>query len=145
VKSSTIYSLLLCSFSVSANPSSLQEPIQEIEVITVEGQQLYLKKREIEHAKGFSNADIFSTFASIDANNLRNEAGALDIGIRGVQGEGRVPIFIDGSLQSTHTNRGIWVLLTAPTLIQISSVQCTSAKEPVSVQRLSQPVRLVVP
>tara|TARA_Y100000588_G_scaffold395117_1_gene520062 strand:+ start:31252 stop:33567 length:2316 start_codon:yes stop_codon:yes gene_type:complete len=106
VKSSTIYSLLLCSFYVSANPSSLQEPIQEIEVITVEGQQLYLKKREIEHAKGFSNADIFSTFASIDANNLRNEARALDIGIRGVQGEGRVPIFIDGSLQSTHTNRG---------------------------------------
>ncbi len=32
---------------------------------------------------------------------MHYEAGALDIGIRGVQGEGRVLIFIDGSLQST--------------------------------------------
>ncbi|MEJ6474437.1 TonB-dependent receptor domain-containing protein [Pseudoalteromonas piscicida] len=86
--------------------SDVKQADQNIEVIVVEGEKLQLRKREIEHTKGSSNSDIFSTFTGVNANNLRNEAGALDIGIRGVQGEGRVPIFIDGSLQSTHTNRG---------------------------------------
>lgn len=63
-------------------------------------------RKEIDRSKGSSNSDIFSTITGVQANNIRNEAGALDIGIRGLQGEGRVPIFIDGSLQSTHTNRG---------------------------------------
>lgn len=77
-----------------------------MEVIVVSGNKIQLDRHQLERSKGSSNSDIFSTFTGIDANNLRNEAGALDIGIRGVQGEGRVPIFIDGSLQSTHTNRG---------------------------------------
>ncbi|UGA39707.1 TonB-dependent receptor plug domain-containing protein [Chromobacterium haemolyticum] len=42
----------------------------------------------------------------MQVNNIRNEAGAIDLGIRGLQGEGRVPVLIDGSLQSTHTARG---------------------------------------
>ncbi|WP_065979481.1 MULTISPECIES: TonB-dependent receptor plug domain-containing protein [Pseudoalteromonas] len=79
---------------------------KSIEVITVKGEQLQLDRDDIDRTRGNANADIFSTFTGIEANNIRNEAGALDIGIRGVQGEGRVPIFIDGSLQSTHTNRG---------------------------------------
>lgn len=62
--------------------------------------------KQIEKLKGGTNADIFSTVTAVQSNNMRNEAGALDIGIRGLQGEGRVPIYIDGSLQSTHTNRG---------------------------------------
>jgi hemoglobin/transferrin/lactoferrin receptor protein len=77
---------------------------KDIEVIYVHGKQH--KITEIQYSKGISNADIFSGNPAIDSNNLRNEAGALDIGIRGVQGEGRVQIFIDGTLQSTHTNRG---------------------------------------
>ncbi|KTF13675.1 TonB-dependent receptor [Pseudoalteromonas sp. H105] len=79
---------------------------QDIEVIEVKGDRLHMHREQIARTKGLSNSDLFSSFAGIEANNLRNEAGALDIGIRGVQGEGRVPIFIDGSLQSTHTNRG---------------------------------------
>lgn len=79
---------------------------EDIEVIVVKGTQLHLTRADMDRTSGLSNSDIFSTFSGIEANNIRNEAGALDIGIRGVQGEGRVPIFIDGSLQSTHTNRG---------------------------------------
>lgn len=79
---------------------------KDIEVIVVKGTQLKVTRAEMDRTVGLSNSDIFSTFSGIEANNIRNEAGALDIGIRGVQGEGRVPIFIDGSLQSTHTNRG---------------------------------------
>lgn len=83
-----------------------QDGKENIEVIVVKGDQIHLKRDDIDRTRGNSNSNIFSTFTGIESNNLRNEAGALDIGIRGIQGEGRVPIFIDGSLQSTHTNRG---------------------------------------
>ncbi len=62
--------------------------------------------QQIDRLKGASNADVFAGIAGVQANNLRNEAGAIDVGIRGVQGEGRVPVFIDGALQQTHTARG---------------------------------------
>ena len=90
----------------SAVSNDLTEKQKDIEVIVVKGTQLKITREEMDRTSGLSNSDIFSTFSGIEANNIRNEAGALDVGIRGVQGEGRVPIFIDGSLQSTHTNRG---------------------------------------
>ena len=90
----------------SETHSTNRDKQQDIEVIVVKGDQINFNREQLERIKGSSNSDIFSTHTSIEANNLRNEAGALDIGIRGVQGEGRVPVFIDGSLQSTHTNRG---------------------------------------
>lgn len=90
----------------SATPDEGNNTQEDIEVILVKGDKLNMHREQIARTKGLSNSDIFSSFAGVEANNLRNEAGALDIGIRGVQGEGRVPIFIDGSLQSTHTNRG---------------------------------------
>ncbi|MBN3002240.1 TonB-dependent receptor [Chromobacterium alkanivorans] len=61
---------------------------------------------QLRRGRGTGNADIFSALPSVQANNIRNEAGAIDLGIRGLQGEGRVPVVIDGSLQSTHTARG---------------------------------------
>lgn len=79
------------------------------ETVTVHGQPIpndSLIRSDLDKMRGLANADIFSSVTSVQANNMHNEAGALDIGIRGMQGEGRVPIFIDGSLQSTHTSRG---------------------------------------
>lgn len=79
------------------------------ETVTVHGQSILTDQRtrsDLDKVRGIANADIFSGITSVQSNNMHNEAGALDIGIRGVQGEGRVPIFIDGSLQSTHTSRG---------------------------------------
>ncbi|MGP2836346.1 TonB-dependent receptor domain-containing protein, partial [Serratia nevei] len=66
----------------------------------------YLDRQKIARFRGTTNGDAFSGISGVQVNSLRNEAGALDIGIRGVQGEGRVPIVIDGSLQSSHTFRG---------------------------------------
>ena len=66
----------------------------------------FIGRDKIERFRGLSNGDAFSGVGSVQVNSVRNEAGALDVGIRGVQGEGRVPIIIDGSLQSTHTFRG---------------------------------------
>ncbi len=68
--------------------------------------RVYLDKEQLERYRGTGNGDVFQGISGVQVNSLRNEAGALDIGIRGVQGEGRVPVYIDGSLQSTHTFRG---------------------------------------
>ncbi|CNI81800.1 TonB-dependent receptor plug domain-containing protein [Yersinia pekkanenii] len=61
---------------------------------------------DIKNIRGTNNADVFGNETSLQINNSRNEGGAIDVGIRGLQGNGRVPIVIDGSLQSTNTWRG---------------------------------------
>ncbi|MCH7341692.1 TonB-dependent receptor [Acinetobacter higginsii] len=66
----------------------------------------HLDREQISRFRGTGNGDVFSDIAGVQVNSLRNEAGAIDIGIRGMQGEGRVPVIIDGSLQSSHTFRG---------------------------------------
>lgn len=63
-------------------------------------------RQQLARFRGLGNGDALSGIGGVQVNSVRNEAGALDVGIRGVQGEGRVPIIIDGSLQSTHTFRG---------------------------------------
>ncbi len=86
-------------------------------IIELEEVQVSAKKRKepatilINHEillrnRGTSNADVFNGEPGLLVNNIRNEAGGLDIGIRGLQGDGRVPILIDGGLQSTQTFRG---------------------------------------
>lgn len=65
-----------------------------------------LNSETLSHYRGSSNGDVFHGIPSLQLNNIRNEANALDIGIRGFQGEGRVPIIIDNGIQSTQTNRG---------------------------------------
>lgn len=71
-----------------------------------EPSEIQLGREALNMARSIGNAEIFSSQSNIQLNNIRNEGGAMDVGIRNLQGEGRVPIVIDGSLQSTHTNRG---------------------------------------
>lgn len=66
----------------------------------------FLGKTEVDRFKGTRNSDIFNQITGVQINNPANEAGALDIGIRGMQGNGRVPIVIDDAVQSTMTERG---------------------------------------
>ena len=66
----------------------------------------YLGKDEVERYRGTRNTDIFNDMTGVQMNNPANEAGALDPGIRGMQGNGRVPVVIDDSVQSTMTERG---------------------------------------
>lgn len=65
-----------------------------------------MNSQSIQRFRGTGNGDVFSGIAGAQVNSVRNEAGAIDVGIRGIQGEGRVPIVIDGTIQSTHTFRG---------------------------------------
>ncbi|MFV0249321.1 MAG: TonB-dependent receptor plug domain-containing protein [Tenacibaculum sp.] len=69
-------------------------------------EKIEIKKQTIAKFRGSSNAEIFNGLPGVQINNIRNEAGALDIGIRGLQGNGRVSVLIDGGLQSLQTNRG---------------------------------------
>lgn len=122
--------LLLANQSVSAQETThnLQEKDDQISskskvhdlgrvVVQVEEQSGYgkagggvasvaLNKEQLNRFRGTGNGEIFQGVSGLQVNSIRNEAGALDIGIRGIQGEGRVPVYIDGSLQSTHTFRG---------------------------------------
>lgn len=65
-----------------------------------------MNSESVQRFRGTGNGDVFSGVAGVQVNSLRNEAGAIDVGIRGLQREGRVPVLIDGALQSTHTFRG---------------------------------------
>lgn len=69
-------------------------------------ESIHFNRNDLNRFRGTANGDLFNGIPGLQVNNIRNEAGALDIGIRGIQGEGRVPVLIDGGLQSTQTFRG---------------------------------------
>ena len=108
-------SLSACLLLSAVHPQTLlaAEPAPQLETVHVSAERKaallhgeVLDAEQLRRARGTGNADIFSALPSVQVNNIRNEAGAIDLGIRGLQGEGRVPVLIDGDLQSTHTARG---------------------------------------
>ena len=122
VKQGSVYTLVEKSAAPAAvdgtfaSPTSSDiqaAPLVQLEKITATAEKSKLKPNviertaeEIQRFRGTGNGDVFTDMVGVQLNSMRNEAGAVDIGIRGIQGEGRVPIVIDGSLQSTHTFRG---------------------------------------
>ncbi|MEX0445690.1 TonB-dependent receptor [Xenorhabdus sp. SGI246] len=66
---------------------------------------IYIGKKQIERYKGASPADVIKGAAGVYSGDARN-SGALDINIRGIQGQGRVPVTIDGTEQAITVGRG---------------------------------------
>ncbi|KMJ43820.1 heme receptor [Xenorhabdus khoisanae] len=66
---------------------------------------IYIGKKEIERYKGTSPADLIKGAVGVYSGDARN-SGALDINIRGVQGQGRIPVTIDGTEQAITVGRG---------------------------------------
>ncbi|MBD2813241.1 TonB-dependent receptor [Xenorhabdus sp. Flor] len=66
---------------------------------------IYIGKKEIERYKGTSPADLLKGAVGVYSGDARN-SGALDINIRGVQGQGRIPVTIDGTEQAITVGRG---------------------------------------
>jgi hemoglobin/transferrin/lactoferrin receptor protein len=64
-----------------------------------------LTQETIERFRGTSVGDIFQGTTGVLVSENRN-SGGLDINIRGMQGQGRVPVLIDGSRQETTVYRG---------------------------------------
>ncbi|MDR6712057.1 hemoglobin/transferrin/lactoferrin receptor protein [Pseudomonas hunanensis] len=61
---------------------------------------VYVGKEDIERYKGASVGDLFKGLNGVYSGESRN-SGALDPNIRGIQGEGRIPVTVDGTEQST--------------------------------------------
>ncbi|WP_040976148.1 TonB-dependent receptor domain-containing protein [Necropsobacter massiliensis] len=66
---------------------------------------MYADKETVERYKGATPADLFQGFNGVYSGDARN-SGAVDPNIRGIQGEGRIPVTIDGTEQAITTWRG---------------------------------------
>ena len=66
---------------------------------------LYKSKDEVETFKGNTVSDLLSGMSGVYSGDARN-SGALDPNIRGVQGQGRIPVTIDGTEQAITVWRG---------------------------------------
>lgn len=64
-----------------------------------------ITQQDIQRFRGTSVGDIFQGTPGVLISENRN-SGGLDINIRGMQGQGRVPVVIDGSRQETTVYRG---------------------------------------
>lgn len=69
------------------------------------GSFAHISKEQMDRFSGSSPADIFKGTPGVVVGDARN-SGAVDVNIRGLQGQGRVPVVIDGSLQSSTIYRG---------------------------------------
>lgn len=75
------------------------------EVYNANMSSVYRGREEIERHKGKSVADILKGMTGVYSGDSRN-SGAIDVNIRGIQGQGRVPVTIDGTEQSISVYRG---------------------------------------
>ncbi|XDZ52113.1 TonB-dependent receptor [Neisseriaceae bacterium CLB008] len=66
---------------------------------------VYINKTHIDRYKGAAPADVFKGLLGVQSGDARN-SGALDPNIRGIQGQGRVPLTIDGTEQAITVWRG---------------------------------------
>lgn len=69
------------------------------------GSSSYLSREDIERSRGSSVGDIFKGTTGVLIGENRN-SGGLDVNIRGMQGQGRVPVLVDGARQETTVYRG---------------------------------------
>lgn len=66
---------------------------------------IYLGKDLVERYKGSNPADVLNSAVGVYSGDARN-SGALDPNIRGIQGQGRVPVTVDGTEQALTVWRG---------------------------------------
>lgn len=72
---------------------------------TTSGSHAYLSAEQIENVKGTSPGDLLSGIPGVLNGENRN-SGSLDVNIRGLQGQGRAPVVVDGATQETNVYRG---------------------------------------
>ncbi|WP_272657640.1 TonB-dependent receptor domain-containing protein [Providencia sp. PROV086] len=69
------------------------------------GSSSYIDGKTVERFRGNSSADFLRGVSGVHLGDIRN-GGALDVNIRGLQGQSRVPIIVDGTQQSIDVYRG---------------------------------------
>ncbi|MDO4640867.1 MAG: TonB-dependent receptor [Neisseria sp.] len=110
--------------ALAANKENLPSGETEVESVTVHGHadkhqaghdkvyeedmsSLYRDKDQIELFRGTSAADLFKGMAGVGIGDARN-SGGIDPNIRGIQGQGRVPVTIDGAENGVTVWRGYY-------------------------------------
>ncbi|MTC57384.1 MULTISPECIES: TonB-dependent receptor domain-containing protein [Providencia] len=66
---------------------------------------IYISKEAVERYKGTNPADVLNHGVGVYSGDARN-SGALDPNVRGIQGQGRVPVTVDGTEQAITVWRG---------------------------------------
>src|SRR5574343_504182 len=69
------------------------------------GSRAVIDQQQIERFRGTSVADMFKGTPGVQVGDGRNSC-AVDVNVRGMQGQGRVPVVIDGSQQAISVYRG---------------------------------------
>lgn len=81
-------------------------PEPEKEVYTAPRSSVYLSGKDLDRfGRGVSPADLLKGVPGVQVGDSRN-GGALDVNIRGVQGQSRVAVQIDGAEQALNVYRG---------------------------------------
>jgi len=88
---------------VSSTEGSPRE--RALEVYRSSGSSVYVPRATIERFRGTSTADIVKGVVGVTAGDPRT-ANALDLNIRGIQGQSRIPVIIDGGQSTMDTYRG---------------------------------------
>jgi len=91
--------------AIQLGPVRVQATTISDEVYQTAGSMSVLKRDEIERFRGTSVGDIFKGTTGVLVGENRN-SGGLDVNIRGMQGQSRVPVLIDGARQETTVWRG---------------------------------------
>ncbi|MEJ0098423.1 MAG: TonB-dependent receptor [Pseudomonadota bacterium] len=72
---------------------------------TTAGSSSHISQQQIERFRGTTVGDIFQGTPGVLVGENRN-SGGLDVNIRGMQGQSRVPVLLDGARQETTVWRG---------------------------------------
>ena len=91
--------------TVTVKGTRNKDEIGKNRVYTREIVNLYKGKEDVETFKGNTVSDLLSGMSGVYSGDARN-SGALDPNIRGVQGQGRIPVTIDGTEQAITVWRG---------------------------------------
>lgn len=91
--------------TVYAKRDIMATTTSEHDVYDKDESSTYKDQEDIERFMGESPADIFKGMIGVQSGDARN-SGAIDPNVRGVQGQGRVPVTIDGTEQAITVYRG---------------------------------------
>lgn len=94
----------LNTIKIVASASDQHQKAQD-EMFSKDISNIYASREEVERYQVISSGDLFKGLNGVYTGDSRN-SGSIDPNIRGIQGEGRVPLTIDGTEQSTSVWMG---------------------------------------
>ena len=91
--------------AVELNPTPIKADADGLDDLDATGSVVSRNLEQLERFRGRSNADMLAGIAGVHTSDGRN-GGGIEVNIRGIQGQGRVPVKVDGSQQSLDVYRG---------------------------------------